>query len=282
MAPKERKVRGAKQPDKMTPKDPLSPEQTAVAKWLRRNVPTKKTKFMHSHTVEFFVGSKAVDMLMEDSPFATKKVKNPETDFHFEFREQAIEFCDELLKHKMFHRAKKIPVDEKFMKKGKKAKTDNTEGENTAEESTDVKVSSGQEKSGKKKRKIRLDMHLEQLFLDGNEAYVWIYDPTPWYYWVGGSAIVLITIAICLFPLWPPWMRLGVHYLSIGAAGFLVLIIALAVLKYIIFGLVFLLSAGTWKFWIFPNLTEDVGFFESFLPIYDYTYTGPQKKDRFR
>ena len=155
MPPNDRRGRGNARSDKMTPTDPLTPQQTAVAKWLRHNVPTKKTKFMHSHTVEFFVGSKAVDMLMEDSPFATKKVKNPETDFHFEFREQAIEFCDELLKHKMFHRAKKIPVDEKFMKKGKKAKTDNTEGENTAEESTDVKVSSGQKKSGKKKRKIR-------------------------------------------------------------------------------------------------------------------------------
>merc|ERR1711971_1165957 len=98
-------------------------------------------------------------------------------------------------------------------------------------------------------------MHLEQMFLDSKDAYVWIYDPTPWYYWVGGGAIVLITIAVCLFPLWPPWMRLGVHYLSISA-------------------LLFALSAGKLRFWIFPNLTEDVGFFESFWPIYDYTYTG--------
>ena len=112
------------------------------------------------------------------------------------------------------------------------------------------------------------------MFLDSKDAYVWIYDPTPWYYWVGGGAIVLITIAVCLFPLWPPWMRLGVHYLSIAAAGFLVFIIALGVVKYIIFALLFALSAGKLRFWIFPNLTEDVGFFESFWPIYDYTYTG--------
>merc|ERR1712038_1134726 len=120
-------------------------------------------------------------------------------------------------------------------------------------------------------------MHLEQIFLDSKDAYVWIYDPTPWYYWVGGGAIVLITIAVCLFPLWPPWMRLGVHYLSIAAAGFLVFIIALGFIKYVIFALLFLLSAGKLRFWIFPNLTEDVGFFESFWPIYDYTYTGTSK-----
>ena len=36
------------------------------------------------------------------------------------------------------------------------------------------------EEREKKKRKIRLEMHNDQLFLDGNDAYVWIYDPTPW------------------------------------------------------------------------------------------------------
>ena len=32
----------------------------------------------------------------------------------------------------------------------------------------------------KKKRKIRLEMHYDQVFLDGNDAYVWLYNPTPW------------------------------------------------------------------------------------------------------
>ena len=51
-------------------------------------------------------------------------------------------------------------------------------------------------------------------------------------------------------------------------------IILLAIVKYIIFAILFALSAGKLKFWIFPNLTEDVGFLESFMPVYDYTYTG--------
>merc|ERR1712127_260806 len=85
-------------------------------------------------------------------------------------------------------------------------------------------------------------------------------------------------IAVCLFPLWPPWMRLGVHYLSIAAAGFLVFIIVLGIVKYIIFALLFALSGGKLRFWIFPNLTEDVGFLESFKPLFDYTYTGKVKQ----
>lgn len=57
-----------------------------------------------------------------------------------------------------------------------------------------------------------------------------------------------------------------------------VFIIGLAVFKYILFCILFALSAGKLKFWIFPNLTEDVGFLESFWPIYDYTFTGATKK----
>jgi len=272
MAPAKDKRIKKKGDDKMTPKEPMSKDQKAVAKWLRRNVPTKNTKFMHSHKVDYFTGQVAVDKLMEESPWAKKNVKDPENQLYFEYREECVNYLDDLLKHKMFHRAKKIPVDDKFLKSKKKKTKETEETDGDAGSKSDAATALA--KAGKKKRKIRLDMHLEQLFLDSKDAYVWIYDPTPWYYWVGGGAIVLITIAVCLFPLWPPWMRLGVHYLSIAAAGFLVFIIALGIVKYIIFAILFALSAGKLRFWIFPNLTEDVGFFESFWPIYDYTYTG--------
>ena len=69
----------------------------------------------------------------------------------------------------------------------------------------------------------------------------------------------------------------GVYYLSVAAAGFLVFIIVLAIIKYIIYVLLFIFTAGKLKFWIFPNLTEDVGFFESFWPAYVYTYDKPKK-----
>lgn len=59
----------------------------------------------------------------------------------------------------------------------------------------------------KRKRKIRLDMHLDQVFIDGPEAYVWIYDPIPLYYWLFGALLVLAAIGVCMFPLWPPSVR---------------------------------------------------------------------------
>ena len=157
-------------------------------------------------------------------------------------------------------------------------KLSGTDKEEEKEETPKSKTKGDKDKTSpaltKKKRKIRLDMHLDQIFVDSSDAYVWLYDPVGWFYWAGGTAIVLGTIAICLFPLWPPMMRTGVHYLSMGAAGFLLLIMGIGVLKYLLFALLFALSAGKLSFWLFPNLTEDVGFIESFMPIYDYTYTG--------
>ena len=125
-----------------------------------------------------------------------------------------------MLRHKFFHRAKKIPVSEHELKarskrKDKKKekedseKREKSEGEEEKknEEAESSHAEEKKEKGKKEKRKIRLDMHLEQEFVDGNEAYVWIYDPIPYYYWLVGGAVVLAVVAICLFPLWPPAFR---------------------------------------------------------------------------
>lgn len=111
-------------------------------------------------------------------------------------------------------------------------------------------------------------MHPDQIFVDGHEAYVWIYDPIPMHYWILGVLVVIGAIVICLFPLWPPSLRKGVYYLSIAAAGFLVFILGLAVLRAIVFACVWVVTGGKHHFWIFPNLTEDVGFLASFQPLY--------------
>ena len=44
------------------------------------------------------------------------------SELNFSSREQCVVYLDELLRHKMFHRAKKIPVAEKSSKKDKKDK----------------------------------------------------------------------------------------------------------------------------------------------------------------
>ncbi|XP_037819062.1 translocation protein SEC62 isoform X2 [Lucilia sericata] len=270
-----------------------SKDEIKVAKWMKKNIKTKKTKFL-SHNVEYFTSNKAIDGLM--------KSKFAEGDGAlFTTREQAIDFLDLMLEHKFFHRAKKVPIsidDLRGVKSSKKEeKKDETKDKQTKKEKDERKdteaeaeasgnngvsdeaggTSATGEKKEKKKRKIRLDMHPEQVFVDGSEAYVWIYDPIPIHYWIYGLILLLGAIGICMFPLWPPMLRKGVYYLSLVAAGFLVFILALTVVRLIIFTIVWAVTGGKLHFWIFPNLTEDVGFFASFWPLYESKYVSDEK-----
>ncbi|CAG9562094.1 unnamed protein product [Danaus chrysippus] len=251
-------------------------EEYAVAKWLKANVPTKKTKFLNHH-VEYFTGTRAVDALLT-SKWATGK--NP----IFTTRHDITDFLHLMLLHKLFHRAKKVPVTEQELK-GKSRKKDvektsksgdeQDEKNQSACEGKETKDKDGKDNKEKKKRKIRLEMHMEQVFLDTNDAYVWLYDPMPWYYWLCGALLLVGTVGVCMFPLWPATVRKGVYYLSIAAAGFLVLIIALAVLRVVVFCTVWVATLARHHLWLLPNLTEDVGFFASFWPLYKYEYRGP-------
>nr|CAG4646550.1 EOG090X0D00 [Macrothrix elegans] len=280
--------------DVVQPSGKPTKEEIAIAKWIKANVPSKRTKFL-SHTVEYFTASKAVDKLLS-SPWSTPGKKGEEP--LFTTRESVVIYLDVLLQKKFFHRAKKIPVSEqelkgrskkKEKKKGKEDKKDKSEEEEEKEKEKekekkdDAESSHAEEKKEKpkkEKRKIRLDMHLEQQFVDGNDAYVWIYDPIPYYYWIAGGGVVLAVVALCLFPLWPPVVRKGVYYLSVAAAGFLVFILGLAVLRIIVFCLLWLLSMGRHHLWLFPNLTEDVGFFASFWPLWKYEYKDKNSSDK--
>ncbi|XP_011188414.1 translocation protein SEC62 isoform X2 [Zeugodacus cucurbitae] len=276
-----------------------SKEEFKVAKWMKANVKSKKTKFL-SHNVQYFISNKALDALLK-SKFAQGD------DALFTTREQAIEFLDVMLEHKFFHRAKKVPVsleemrgsgaatggkttknksDDKEHKKKEKEEKKDTEAEAEASGGNGVgdgNISAGAgavEKKEKRKRKIRLDMHHEQLFVDGSEPYIWIYDPIPIHYWIYGLILLLGAILICLFPLWPPLLRKGVYYLSVAAAGFLVLILTLTVIRLIVFTLVWLVTYGKLHFWLLPNLTEDVGFFASFWPLYESNYIAEEEKTK--
>lgn len=265
--------------------DKATKEEYKVAKWLKSNVSTKKTKFLN-HNVEYFSAVRAVDALM-GSKFAQGD------NCLFPHRQAVLDFMDEMLHHKFFHRAKKVPVSEQELR-GKSKKSSDKEPEKEKSKK-DEKVTDGGESSHaeggkadkaaadkeKRKRKIRLEMHPEQLFVDGHEAYVWLYDPIPMHYWIFGALLVVGAIVICLFPLWPPMLRKGVYYLSIAAAGFLVFILGLAVLRFVLFCIVWILTGGKHHFWLLPNLTEDVGFFASFWPLYDHEYKdGSSEKDK--
>lgn len=95
--------------------------------------------------------------------------------------------------------------------------------------------------------------------------------------------LVLGVILACLFPLWPDWLRLGVYYLSVTGISLFGLLLGVALLRTILFGIIYVCSMGRHNLWVLPNLTEDCGFFESFQPWYTYEYCAPgedKKKEK--
>ena len=130
----ERRKPSNSKPEKvnMNPKEPMTKLQKQVTAWMKQHVPTKRTKFLYSHVVDYFSGKKAIDMLMEESPWAEDNNKAQKQDFVFESREQCVEFLDLLLRYKMFHRARKVPVTEESGRKGKKKDKSDSEDNGAA------------------------------------------------------------------------------------------------------------------------------------------------------
>ncbi|XP_043991380.1 translocation protein SEC62 [Gambusia affinis] len=271
-------------------------EEKAVAKYLRFNCPTKSTNMM-GHRVDYFIASKAVDCLL-DSKWAKDK-KGEEA--LFTTRESVVDYCNRLLKKQFFHRAlkvmkkkpekdaKKEKEKEKIKsdsskeeeKKGKKEKEKKKESEvaETKKEKSDESPGTPKKKKEVKK-KFKLEPHEDQLFLDGNEVYVWIYDPVHFKTFAMGLILVIAVIAATLFPLWPAEMRVGVYYLSVAAGCFVASILLLAVARCILFLIIWLVTGGRHHFWFLPNLTADVGFIDSFRPLYTHEYKGPRSSDK--
>ncbi|KAJ5973096.1 Translocation protein Sec62 ascomycota [Penicillium vulpinum] len=122
---------------------------------------------------------------------------------------------------------------------------------------------------------VKIEQHQET---DPMMHYVWLYDGPQWKQKAMAAAVVAGIFAVVLFPLWPMIMRQGVWYLSVGMMGLLGLFFAMAIFRLILFCItVFTVAPGLW---LFPNLFEDVGFFDSFKPLWGWQETKKSKKSR--
>ena len=96
--------------------------------------------------------------------------------------------------------------------------------------------------------------------------YCWFYEPVSiTTYLYAGLALGTI-FAVVLFPLWPLVMRKGVWYLSMAFLGLIASFFGIALIRLVLFCITYVvLKPGLW---IFPNLFEDVGVIESFIPFW--------------
>ena len=96
--------------------------------------------------------------------------------------------------------------------------------------------------------------------------YVWLYDGPQWRMKLYAAGALLAIMTVVMFPLWPIKLRLGVWYLSMAFLGLVGLFFVMAIFRLILFCItVVSMPRG---FWLYPNLFEDVGFFDSFRPVW--------------
>jgi len=250
-----------------------SKEEIVIARYLRSKLPIKEGKLAQM-TVLIFDGSEAVNILME-SKWATGQNRYP---LLFTNRHYAVDYMNQMLMKNLFHRAMKIK--KKSKKKGdekpvssKKKNITNGQTEEKKDSAKDTKKKSIINKDGKKAR-MKLEFHEVQEFNpddpEGDDVYVWIYEPfNPWKFLLGGL-VLLVILGFCLFPIWPSELRSVAYYGSIGCMGVLGVLVALVILRAILFGMIWVTTFGQHHFWLLPNLTEDCGVLESFKPLYLY------------
>jgi translocation protein SEC62 len=112
---------------------------------------------------------------------------------------------------------------------------------------------------------VRIEQHQE---IHPDLHYVFLADTPSWKTQLYAIGALIVVFAIILFPLWPLKLRLGVYYISMGMLGLIALFFAMAIFRLLLFvATVFTIPPGLW---LYPNLFEDVGFLDSFRPLWGW------------
>lgn len=108
---------------------------------------------------------------------------------------------------------------------------------------------------------------------DDSKLYAWVYEGSQFWLLLGSLLVVFAAFALVLYPLWPKSLRNASWYLMMLGIGFLVSLFVISIIRLIVFCVtVLILKPGIW---IFPNLFEDVGFIESFVPLWSWHIPRP-------
>ncbi|KAF1838858.1 translocation protein [Decorospora gaudefroyi] len=115
---------------------------------------------------------------------------------------------------------------------------------------------------------VKIEQHQDA---NDDNYYIWLYEGSQWKQKLYAAGALVIVIAIVLFPLWPLMLRQGVWYVSMGMLGLIGLFFAMAIVRLILF--IITIFAAPPGLWLYPNLFEDVGFFDSFRPVWAWQET---------
>lgn len=122
--------------------------------------------------------------------------------------------------------------------------------------------------------KLNLDVKFKK-----DDDYIWVYEKTNHYNILISLVIIIISIALLMFQIWPDNLKKYMFYSAYPFTAFLGFMMFTGFIRLIFFGITFFTHPP--GIWIFPNLFADVGFKDSFIPVWEYhgVDTKPKKKD---
>lgn len=100
------------------------------------------------------------------------------------------------------------------------------------------------------------------------DTYIWVKDPPAYLSLLMSIAFVIFCLSLVMFQLWPRKLKVVASYAAYPILGFIVFLVVLSIFRLIFFCITFFSHSP--GIWIFPNLFADVGFFESFVPLWEY------------
>ena len=123
-----------------------------------------------------------------------------------------------------------------------------------------------------------LQINYDQQF--GDDNYIcWFYEaPVGIMTYVYAVSVLVLIFGVILFPLWPLPMRLGIWYLSMAFLSLVVAFFGIALLRLAVYICTWLVIKP--GIWIFPNLFEDLGIIQSFIPIWAWHGVDTMKMHR--
>lgn len=110
------------------------------------------------------------------------------------------------------------------------------------------------------------------------DSYIWVVEQTNHMHLILSVVLIAFVLLLVMYQVWPSKIRSKMTYVFYPIFAFFVFLGVLAVLRLVIFSVTFFSHPP--GIWLFPNLFADVGFIDSFIPVWSYhgTETKPKKK----
>lgn len=117
------------------------------------------------------------------------------------------------------------------------------------------------------KDKKNVQINLSKTF-SSNENYIWVLEENSSFNLILSIILIFLVLSLVMFQVWPSNIKSKVSLIIYPVLGFFIFIGILGIVRLILFFITYFTHQP--GIWLFPNLFADVGFFDSFRPLWCY------------